>query len=206
MPLDFIVWTLPEVVAASHRGHDDADKDIAAHRPRIAFIGLLRDDESALDPETGLTRFSVGCCKTWERIAYCDAYNDTIDESYRAGALAEMTLRRKATTREAVEARFASRRAAEIQLGGPGVDGPDGRFHVEIAPSEARSVSALWSRERSSGERRELRYIGGDHAKVLFDDFGTTLFVRDDVGRLYVTFHLPTALLLEVFPDPERTR
>ena len=196
----------PEVIASAQRGHDDARSDIARHRPRVAFIGLVRDDESALDPSTGLTRFSAGCCKSHERIAYCDAYNDEIDAARGRGALAGMTLQRKATTRAAVEARFDAGGATQIRLGGPATTSPGARFRVEIAPGAGRVAVALWSTDAVSGERSELRYLGADEARIAFDGDGSTLFLRDDGARLYATFDLPTALPLQVFPDPPRER
>ena len=200
------VATSPGAADAARRGRADAERDLSMWRPRVAVIGVLFGDMSPLDPATGLTKFSAGCCKTPEFLAYSDAYNDTIDAARGAGRLVGMTLEKKAMTREAVAAAFAAGSAAEIRLGGPGVDAPGGRFHLEVAPGTGLSSIALWSSDRATGERSELRYLGSERAQAIFDADGSTLYVRDAAARMFVTFDLPGALLLQVFPDPERAR
>ncbi len=81
-------------------------------------------------------------------------------------------------------------------------DAPGGRFRVEIGPGGAYESTALWSLDRTTGEREELRFLGRDRAVVAFDEAAETLFLRDDAARVYATFDLPSALCLEVFPDP----
>src|SRR6185436_18790273 len=94
----------PELTAAAQRGRDDAERDLARGRPRFAVVGLLSEDDSPLDPKTGLVKFSVGCCKSRERLAYCEAYDDVFAQAGDAGRLRGVTLERKATTRAAVAA------------------------------------------------------------------------------------------------------
>jgi hypothetical protein len=190
-------------LAAARRGADDAARDLARGRPRVAFIGRLTDDASALDPSTGRVRFSAGCCPTSETVAYRDAYDDAVRA---APGLAAAALAAKATTRAAMDAALAGEDAKEIRLGGPDATSPDGRFRIEIAPGEGRDAIALWCRDASTGGRDELRYLGSERAIVAFGDGGTTLFVRDDAAHASSTYDLPAALFLQVFPDPGRER
>ncbi len=191
----------PEAMEAARRGRDDALADVARGRPRTAFIGLQRDDESPLDPKTGRVRFSVGCCKSTERIAYCGAYQDVVDDAVSQGGLSGAALLRKATTRDAVAARFAAGRGVEVGVGGPGIEAPGGRFHVDVAPASGVYGISLWSTDRGDGSREELRRLGADRVVAAFDEKGETLFVRDSAAGVYATFDLLTQLPLQVFPD-----
>ena len=191
----------PSEIDADARGRDDAEADVEARRPYFAFIGMERPEDGPLDAGTGLVRRSVACCKTVERIIYCRAYNDTIDDARRAGRLDGTSLAAKATTRAAMESMFAASRGQALSAGGPGVASPGGRFTVEVAPGRTREYQALWFTDGSTGLRDELRFLGGDAARVFFSKDGTTLFVRDDRSRVYETLDLPTAQLLQVFPD-----
>jgi hypothetical protein len=148
-------------------------------------------------------RYSIGCCSTPERIAYRDAYNDIVRA---APGLYGMTLERKARTRAVVDAAFAEDGVKEIRLGGPAAESPGGRFRVEIAPGTGRDAVAIWCTDATGVRRDELRYLGSASARVAFGDNGTTLFVRDDAARATSTYDLPSALFLEVFPDPQRER
>jgi hypothetical protein len=196
----------PQEADAARRGRDDARRDLARGRPRSPVIGTLRDDESPLDLATGRVRFSVGCCNSRERIAYRDAYEDVVDEARAAGRLAGRTLARKATTRDAVAARFAAGVGAEVRLGRTTVASPDGRFRFEAAPASGVYGVALWEVDVEGGGREELRRLGADRAVVVFDEDGGTLFVRDAAARAYVTFDVATALPLQVFPDSAADR
>jgi hypothetical protein len=196
----------PSVADAMRRGRDDALRDIESRRPRVAFIGRERPGDGPLDPEAGLVRLSVGCCKTRELLGYRDAYNDAIDEARAAGRLEGMSLAHKATTRAAVEALFAASRPTALASGAPGVESPGARFVVDIGPGAAQVYRALWSTDRTTGVREELRFLGGDRAIVLFSADGTTLLVRDDAARVYATIDLPSRLVLQAFPDAERER
>lgn len=193
----------PEQVQAARRATEEAQRDVARGRPRLAVVAILPDDASALDPDTGRVKYSIGCCSTPERIAYRDAYNDVVRD---APGLSGMTLERKATTRAVVDAVFAEDGVKEIRLGGPGAEAPGGRFRVEVAPGTGRDAVALWCTDAAGGRREELRYLGAGRALVAFGDKGTTLFVRDDAARATSTYDLPSALFLEVFPDPPRER
>lgn len=194
----------PEIAAAAERGRAEARYDIEHRRPRRAFVGLELDERSALDPATGLVRFSVGCCKSYERLALCDAYNDAIDRALRDGAFAGATLEKKATDREALAVRFAKASPVTLTPGGPPADAPGGRFRVSAGRGEGRDATALFATDTTTAERTELRFLAGDAVRVAFLDDGTTLAVRDDAARLYATFDLPTALALQVFPDARR--
>lgn len=196
----------PETLAAARRGRSDAEGDVAFGRPRRAIVGSLRDDESALDTTSGLARFSAGCCKSTERLAYADAYNDVMDAALAAGRLAGRTLEGKATTRAAVESFFAPGAAAEIALGGPAATSPDGRFVVSVGTGYGREGLALWRLDTSTQSSFELRYLGSERVRVAFSADGSTLTLRDDAVRAYATFDLPGALFLQVFPDPPRAR
>jgi hypothetical protein len=191
----------PTVVDAARRGREDAERDVARGRPRLAIIGAVPDDESPLDPESGLVRFSAGCCKSHERMAYVEAYDDVVAAAAKSGRLPTASFLARTTTRPAVAARLASG-AVALEPGRPAIDSPDGRYRVEIGPSGGFATSALWRVDRASGEREELRYLGGERAVVVID--GASLLLRDDAAHLYATFDLPTALPLQVFPDAPR--
>jgi len=194
------VAATPEEMDAARRGRDDARADLARGRPRQAVIGFLRDDESLLEP-TGRVRFSVGCCKSHERIAYCDAYESVMDAARADGRLAGLTLEKKATTRDAVAARFASAPGVEVKMGGPGAPSPDGRFRVEASPASGVYGVALWEIDATTGEKEELRRLGADRASVLFDATNGTLLVHDARVGAFATFDLATALPLQVFSE-----
>jgi hypothetical protein len=191
---------------AAARGRADAETDVAAGTPHFVYIGMERAEEGPLDPETGLVRRSVACCKTYERIAYCEAYNRAIDAARTAGRLEGTSLAAKATTRAALEAMFAGSAGVALTETGPAAAAPGGRYSVEIALGRTRQNKALWLDDAATGLFDELRFLGGDSARVLFSKDGTTLYVRDDRARVYETIDLPTAQLLQVFPDPERRR
>lgn len=193
-----------EEIAAGDRARSDAERDVSAGRARVAFIGTLRDDESALDPECGLVRLSVGCCKSAKTIAYRDAYNDAVDAARRAGRLAGLTFEGRATPRSAIEAAFANGGGTPVRLGDASATSPDGRWTVEVAPSTGRDSLALARTDGATGARGELRYLAREEVRVAFAKDGVTLWMRDDRARLCATFDLPSALLLEVFPDAER--
>lgn len=196
----------PETIAAARRGRSDAEGDVTFGRARRAIVGSLRDDEDALDPATGLARFSAGCCKSTERLAYCDAYNDFVDEALAAGRLKGRTLEGRATTREAVEALFASGAGVEVSLAGPAATSPDGRFIVSVGKGYGREGLALWRADLVTSASFELRYLGSETVRVVFSGDGSTLTLRDDAVRAYSTFDLPGALFLQVFPDAPRAR
>jgi hypothetical protein len=193
----------PEQAQAAKRATEQAQRDVARGRPRLAVVALLPEDASALDPDTGRVRYSIGCCSTPVLIAYRDAYNDVVRA---APGLHAMTLQRKAKTRAVVDAAFAEDGVKEIRLGGPGAEAPGGRFRVEVAPGTGRDAIALWCTDAAGKRRDELRYLGAGQARVTFGDDGTTLYVRDDAARATSTYDLPSALFLEVFPDPPRER
>jgi hypothetical protein len=188
---------------AAERAHAHAERDLAAGRARVAFIGMLHDDESALDPGTGLVRLSVGCCRSAKTVAYRDAYNDAVAAARREGRLAGLTFENRATPREEVEAAFAVGGGEEVRLGGTPAASPDGRWLVEVSPSEGRDSLALARVERASGVRDEMRWLAREEVRIAFAKDGVTLWVRDDHARLCATYDLPTALLLEAFPDVE---
>jgi hypothetical protein len=200
------VSATPEQIAAAQRGRDDAKRDLALGRARRAMVGSVRDDESALDAATGLAQFSAGCCKSTERLAYCAAYNEVVEVARDAGRLKGRTLERKATTRAAVEALFASGAGVEVALEGPGATSPDGRFLVRVGMGYGREGLALSRVEVATQASDELRYLGSERVRVVFAADGTTLYLRDDAVRAYSSFDLPGALFLEVFPDPPRVR
>jgi len=199
------VTQTPQEADAARRGRDDARRDVARGRPRAPVIGTLRDDESPLDLATGFVKFSVGCCNSRERAAYRDAYEDVVDEARADGRLAGRTLARKATTRDAVVARFAAG-GAEVRLGRTTVATADGRYRFEAAPASGVYGVALWEVDVEGGGREELRRLGADFAVVVFDEDGGTLFVRDAAARAYATFDVATALPLQVFPDSAAAR
>jgi hypothetical protein len=190
----------PQEADAARRGRDDARRDVARGRPRRAVVGFVRDDENPLDVETGLVKFSVGCCNTRDAAAYRAAYQEVVDEAVAAGRLAGAALARKATTRDAVAARFADRAGTEVRLGGAGIESPGARFRIEAGPASGVYGVGLWEVDLASGDREELRRLGADRALVVFDEDGGTLFVRDAAAGVFATFDLPTALPLQVFP------
>jgi len=194
------VTPTPEVLDAARRGRDDAIRDVEAGRARVAWIGA-EPDGGPLDTKTGEVRLSIGCCKSHALVAYRDAYNDVMDEARDAGRLPAGPFAAKATTRAVVEAMFDTARPEPITLGGAGLQSPGGRFVVEIAPGRMHEYAALWSTDRERSGRDELRFLGGDTARILFSRDGTTLFVRDDGARVYETIDLPARQLLQVFPD-----
>jgi hypothetical protein len=189
---------------AADRARADAARDLAAGRARVAFIGLLHDDQSALDGETGLVRLSAGCCKSAKTIAYCDAYNAAVAEARAAGRLAGLTFESRVTPPAAVRAAFADGGGATVRLGEMPVPSPDGRWVVEVSPSEGRPSLALARVDMASGVRDELRFLGREEVRVAFAEDGVTLWVRDDHARVSTTYDLLTALLLEAFPDADR--
>ena len=189
--------------AATERATEDAERDLARGRPRLAIIGLVPDDASALDPATGRVRLSLGCCRTPERIAYCDAYNGVVGA---ATGLYAITLEKKATTRAAADAMLAGGDAQAIRLGGAAADAPGGRFRIDVSPGTGRDAIAIWCTDTSADRRDELRYLGSANARIAFSADGTTLFVRDDAARATSTYDLPSALFLQVFPDAPRER
>jgi hypothetical protein len=192
----------PGELDAARRGREDARIDVERGRPRTAYVGFLLDEDSPLDVDTGFVKFSVGCCKSHERLAYREAYESVVASARRAGRFDGRTLERKATTREAVAARLAAvGGGAEVKMGGPGLESPDGRFHVEAAPASGVYGVALWSTDKGSGGRDELRRLGGDRVVAAFDETGDVLYVRDSAVGAYATFDLPTALPLQVFSD-----
>jgi hypothetical protein len=196
----------PQEADAARRGRDDARRDVARGRPRRAFVGFVRDDESPLDVETGFVKFSVGCCNTRASAAYRAAYQEVVDEAAAAGRLSGAALVAKATTRDAVAARFAGGAGMEVRIGGAGVESPGARFRVEAAPASGVYGVGLWEVDVASGEREELRRLGADRALVVFDADGGSLFVRDAAAGVYATFDLPTALPLQVFPASAAAR
>lgn len=198
--------TPPEIESALRRGSADAMRDLEDGRPRLAWIGVAEAGDGPLDRETGLVRRSAGCCKGRELIAYCNAYNGVIGDARAAGRLEGVSLAHKATTRAGIEAHFAREQSVTLTLGAPGATSPGGRFVVEIAQDRAKDQNALWSTDRVSGVRDEVRFVGSERAQVVFADGGTTLYVRDDAIRAYESIDLPSRLLLQVFPDPERER
>lgn len=200
------VTPAPEAVAAARRGHDDAEGDVAFGRARRAIVGSLRDDESALDVKSGLARFSAGCCKSVERLAYADAYNEVVEEALASGRLKGRTLETRATTREAVAAPFANGGGIEVSLSGASATSPDGRFVVSVGKGYGREGLALWLADSETKSSSELRYLGAERVRVVFSADGATLLLRDDAVRAYSTFDLPGALFLQVFPDPPRVR
>ncbi len=196
----------PETVAAARRGRSDALGDVTFGRARRAIVGSLRDDEDALDTATGLARFSAGCCKSTERLAYADAYNDAMGDAIAAGRLRGRTLEGRSTTRAAVEALFAAGAGVEVSLTGAGATSPDGRFVVSVGKGYGREGLALWRLDVVTTASYELRYLGSERVRVVFSADGSTLSLRDDAVRAYSTFDLPGALFLQVFPDPPRAR
>ena len=191
---------------AAARARADAARDLAAGRARVAFIGMLHDDQSALDPETGLVRLSAGCCKSAATIAYCDAYNAAVGQARASGRLAGLTFERRVTPQAAVDAAFANGGGATVRLDEVPLPSPDGRWLLEVSPSEGRPSLALARVDLATGVRDELRYLAREEVRVAFAEDGVTLFVRDDHARISATYDLATALLLEAFPDPDRGR
>ena len=64
----------------------------------------------------------------------------------------------------------------------------------------------LWEVDLAGGDREELRRLAADRAVVVFDEDGESLFIRDPAAGVYATFHLPTALPLQVFSDRAAAR
>jgi hypothetical protein len=196
------VATAEELEAAGQaRAH--AERDLAAGRARIAFIGALHDDESALDAESGLVRMSVGCCRSARTEAYRDAYNDAVGAARAAGRLAGLTFERRVTARADVLAVFADGGGVEVRLGADPIASPDGRWLVEVSPSVGRDSLALARVECATRNRGEIRYLAREEVRIAFAKDGVTLLVRDDRARLCATYDLVSALPLEAFPDEE---
>lgn len=183
------------------RGILEARRDIAVGTPRLLFIGRPASDLSPLDPETGLLRKSVGCVLTKATTTYVAAYNETIRRALARGRIGRGRYKHKVLTRKAVEAAFAAGPVKTLRLGGPAVIAPTRRFAVALAPKEAARY--LW-RVSPAGERVPLSFVGGDEAAVTFTHEGTTLLVRDDRFRRYLSVDLESAVLLQVFPDPKQ--
>jgi hypothetical protein len=188
-----------EVIAARERGRRDAERDIAAGLPRVAFLGTMTDSDDALDPATGRLRFSSACCRGAREEAYRDAYNDAVETALDAGRLAPFAGR--AMTRASVDALLDGPSAQRIALGEPGAATPDGRARIVVAPGTGRASLALWLFAEGSADRMELRYLASPEVRIAFSGDGATLCLRDERARASATFDVARAAFLEVFPD-----
>ena len=193
------------VATAQEQARADALRDLAAGRPHVAWIGVVMADSSQLEPVTGLTRVSAGCCRTPERAAYCDAYTAVISQARAEGRLTGMTFADRITSREAMAARFAEEAPLRLR-DGVAADVPGGRFRIDAGPAADGQHMAIRLVDLATQERTELRLLGGDEARALFADGGASLWVRDDASHLYVTYDLATAQRLQAFADPDWTR
>jgi hypothetical protein len=117
-----------------------------------------------------------------------------------------MTFREQWRTRAELTRRFGEEGVARLAFR-ESLVAPGGRFRVEFAPrhhplAPTNESPYLFVTDRESGSRRELRYapIGAKEVQVLFADGGTTAWISGGTGDEILTFDLPHALLLQVFP------
>ncbi len=116
-------------------------------------------------------------------------------------------LKHKVTTREAVAARFAGEGACPLTLGGPPVESPGARFRIEAAPrnNQGDMRPYVFVTDKETGRQHELHWLNPG-ARVAFDHEGTTLLLRDEEFKAYLTFDLPSRLNMQTFPDSNRGR
>ena len=91
---------------AYERGRAEAERDIVAGEPHLIHLGLPPTEASALDPSTGLLRWSARCVVNDEALGFMDGYNDQTMAALGSGRLEPLTLGHKHTTWELVAARF----------------------------------------------------------------------------------------------------
>ncbi len=190
---------------AYREGVSAAEKDIAAGEPHLVFIGLPRHDAGPLDPATGLPRYTMGCEWSPAEDARMDGYNATTLAALREGRLDRYALKHKATTRAALVARFEADGGTSLAVGAPPVEAPGGRLVIEAAPRGiyGSTTPYLFVTDRETGQRNEMHWLNPG-ARILFDHDGTTLLLRDEQFREFVTFDLPRRMELQKFPDPGR--
>ena len=200
--LALVACASAEVRSAADRGRADAEKEIAAGRPCLLYIGLPSGEASPLDRETGLPQHSVGCELDDRTVAYVNAHDGAIRDALRAGRLRGMTFEDRWTTREEVVARFAGAGVTTLSVGDPPAAAPGGRFRVEVAPrnNQGNMQPYLFVLDDAAGTRRELHYLGGTSARVLFAHEGRTLLVHDTTYRWVRTFDLAGLVALQTFP------
>jgi hypothetical protein len=182
------------------RGRADAERDMAAGRPALVFLGLPRHDVGCLDVRTGLPQFALGCTVDPEAVAYRDAYNDATLAALHGGRLDPHLLGHKVTTAEAVAARFAAEDGFPLEPGGPAAAVPGGRFSIEVAPrnNQGDQRPYLFVLDAGDGERRELHWHEAG-SRGLLDHDGTTLLLRSGATGRIRTFDLPRRLELQQF-------
>lgn len=185
------------------KGAKDARAAIEAGDPHLVFIGLPNFEVGRLDAETGLKTSTLGCIVSDDQVAYEAAFNREIRRALAAGELDEYLLKHKVTTREAVAARFAKEDGGRLLvMDAPAADAPGGRYRVAVrTESEESKKPYLFVTDVKAGTTEELIFLGSNEAHILFDHGGTTLLVRDDYYKTYMTFDLPTLLFMQGFRD-----
>ncbi|MHC4470615.1 MAG: hypothetical protein ACYTDY_05270 [Planctomycetota bacterium] len=191
---------------AYERGRAKAEDDIMAGEPHLTFLGLPSAEASALDPATGLLRWGGGCVVSDERLAFVKGYNDATMDALRSGRLDQLKLGHKHTTWEAVAARFRAEEPVRLGFKAAAIDVPGGRFRLEYAPYDDHpdAVRFIYVTDTRTGRRQRTVNPRAEAIPVLFDHDGTTLLVRDEQFRRYLTIDLPRAAEMQVLADPDR--
>lgn len=192
------------IADATARGYSDARAAIAAGEPRILSYGLPEFEAGEMDLKTGLPYERRGCEVDDVSSAHAAAFNGEIRRAVAAGELDDVSLRRKVTTRAAIEARFAKNPGVEIAAGRGTQRDPTGRFAVEIAPDPETDAelefNELWVADLRTGKRRYLTLcLFEGPARVLFSEDGETLYLRAEWdGQVCIQTHdLPRALFMQ---------
>jgi len=207
-PGEYVFPGTPQPVDAAQvrAGRERAQRDVAAGDPHLLSIGLPSAGRSPLDAATGLPTDSVGCTFNEASVSFVKGYNDATLEAVRSGAA--RTYAERATTADAVAARFAGPDVVELTASNAAVAAPGGKLRVELGtvtysfdPPDEPPTPYLFVVDAATGERAELDFVGEMRARVAFDRDGSTLLVRDDFFRRTATYDLRNRRMLQQFSD-----
>ncbi len=186
---------------AAARGRVSAREDLAAGRPRRWGCGTeIRRRRGKLDARTGMVSGNLGCVATPEKLAWIEAYDAELRRALDLGYVPAM--KKKATNRETLAARFAREPGVLVTSTSPPLDVPGRPWQVGLdAGSGGAEEGHLVRRHEAAGraEGLSLCWIRFP-ARVLFDNDGTTLAIREEGDDTYLTVDLVLGIELQVFP------